>query len=190
MKQEADLLIRTKGSHIAKVPNQDRTIGKVASLHLHPEEAGAPLQAVDAIQVVESMGILGSARYYGRRHRLTGKLSRRQVSLIEREQIAEHAAVLGLIHIPPGAVRANIETTELDLISLIGTRIEIGEAVLFLYEAREPCAKMDAVCQGLRNLMLNQRQGVLAEVVVSGKISIGDLIYPCASLRKSSWPTK
>ncbi len=35
---------------------------------------------------------------------------------------------------------------------------------------------MDALCQGLRKLMLNGRQGVLAEIRRSGKISIGDEI--------------
>jgi MOSC domain-containing protein YiiM len=96
--------------------------------------------------------------------------------LIEREQIAGHAAALGLASIPPGAVRANIETTGLDLMAFLGKRIQIGESLLSIYEARRPCEKMDAVCFGLRRLMENQRQGVLAEVVRSGKIKVGDPI--------------
>jgi len=35
---------------------------------------------------------------------------------------------------------------------------------------------MDALCQGLRARMMNQRQGVLAEVVRSGKIRVGDAV--------------
>src|SRR2546421_13025168 len=105
--------------------------GRVASLHLHPAEAGAPLQAVEIIEVVETKGILNEPRYFGRISRRTGEPSRRQVSLIEREQIAEHAAALGLQMIEPGAVRANIETAGLNLVAYIGREIEIGEAVLF-----------------------------------------------------------
>jgi MOSC domain-containing protein YiiM len=96
--------------------------------------------------------------------------------LIEREQIAEHAVALRLGSIPPGAVRSNIETEGVNLVSLLGRQIQIGSAVLSLYAPREPCAQMDAICQGLRALMLNNRQGVLAEVVRSGSIRRGDAI--------------
>ena len=89
---------------------------------------------------------------------------------------AEHAAALGLSTITPGAVRSNIETTGINLIALLGRDIEVGEAVLRLYEPRDPCAKMDAICQGLRARMMNQRQGVLAEVVRGGKVCVGDAI--------------
>jgi len=148
--------------------------GHVASLHLHPAESGAPLQAVETLEVVEGKGIAGEARYFGRRSRDTGQPTRRQVSLIEREQIAEHAAALGLPAIVPGAVRSNIETTGVNLIALLGREIVIGEAVLRLYAPREPCPKMDAICQGLRARMMNQRQGVMAEVVRSGRVRVGD----------------
>src|SRR5438552_3059005 len=150
--------------------------GRVASLHLHPPQPGAPLQTVQEIEVVAAKGILGEPRYFGRVSRDDGKPSQRQVTLIEREQISEHAAALGLEAIPGGAVRSNIETLGLDLIALIGREIEIGEAVLLLYAHRDPCAKMDAICQGLREQMKNQRQGVLAQVVRSGKIRVGDSI--------------
>jgi MOSC domain-containing protein YiiM len=150
--------------------------GRVASLHLHPQESGDLLQAVSEIEVIADKGILGEPRYFGRLSRKTGKPARRQVSLMEREQIAEHAATLGVQSIPPGAVRANIETEGIDLISLIGKQIQIGDAILFLYEARTPCEQMDAICIGLRSLMENSRQGVMAEVVRSGKIRAWDSI--------------
>jgi MOSC domain-containing protein YiiM len=128
------------------------------------------------IELVEAKGILNEPRYFGRMSRKTGGPSRRQVSLIEREQISEHAAALGLETIAPGAVRSNIETSGLKLVELIGKEIEIGEAVLFLYEARDPCSQMDAICQGLRELMMNQRQGVMAEVRRGGMVNVGDRI--------------
>ena len=84
----------------------------------------------------------------------------------------------GLETIPAGAVRSNIETSGLKLASLIGHRVAIGTAILHLYELRDPCDKMDAICQGLRELMLDGKQGVLAEVVQSGRISVGDTIEP------------
>jgi MOSC domain-containing protein YiiM len=151
-------------------------LGHVASLHLHPAESGQPLQAVEAFEIVEGKGIAGDARYFGRLSRDTGQPSRRQVTLIEREQIAEHAAGLGLPAIAPGAVRSNVETAGINLIALLGREIGIGEAVLRLYAPRDPCAKMDAICQGLRARMMDQRQGILAEVVRSGTVRVRDRI--------------
>ena len=151
-------------------------LGRVASLHLHPAKPGEPLQQVEAIEVVADKGILGEPRYFGRTNSSNGKPTRRQVSLIEREQIAEHAVALGLESIPPGAVRANIETVGIDLVALAGQQVEIGGALLLLGEPREPCEKMDRICVGLRALMHQNRQGVLAQVVQSGRIEVNDTI--------------
>ena len=150
--------------------------GRVASLHLHPAKPGAPLQALTVIEVVAAKGIRDNPRYFGRVSQSTGAPSRRQVSLIEREQIAEHAATLGLENIPSGAVRSNIETEGVNLQSLVGHEVAIGTAMLRIYQPRDPCHKMDLICQGLRELMEDNRQGVLAEVVRSGTIQVGDLI--------------
>src|SRR5512139_1882058 len=94
--------------------------GRVASLHLHPTESGATMQAIETVEVVAGQGIQNDNRYFGRLSRDTGHPTRRQVTLIEREQIAEHAAALRLPSIPPGAVRSNIETTGINLIALLG----------------------------------------------------------------------
>jgi MOSC domain-containing protein YiiM len=148
--------------------------GQVASLHLHPNSSGAALSSVNEVELVEAKGIEGDARYFGKLSGHNGKPARRQVTLIEREQIAEHAGALGLGEILPGVVRSNVETAGIDLVSLVGQEISIGEAVLFLYAPRDPCEKMDAICQGLRERMLENRQGVLAEVRRSGRVRVGD----------------
>ncbi|MDB6121968.1 MAG: hypothetical protein JWQ71_961 [Pedosphaera sp.] len=154
-------------------------IGHVASLHLHPPAAaGTPLENVEAFEVIAEKGIVGNGRYFSRISRSTGKPSRRQISLIEREQIATHASDLGRKSIPPGIVRANIETLGIKLVELVGHQVQIGEAILYFYEQRTPCSKMDAICAGLRKMMEAGRQGVLAEVVQSGCIRVGDSIQP------------
>ena len=99
-------------------------LGRVASLHLHSAHAGEPLKKVEYIEVVADKGIVGEPRYFGRISQTAGKPGRRQLSLIEREQIAEHATVLGLQTIPPGAVRSNIETLGIALVPLVGSEIE------------------------------------------------------------------
>jgi MOSC domain-containing protein YiiM len=152
----------------------------VASFHLHPPAPGDPLQSVDEIRAEAGRGIVGDARIFGRKDR-KGEASRRQISLMAREQIALHAAALGLSGIAPGAVRANIETSGIDLMSLVGQQVKAGGAVLFFYEPRTPCGKMDLVAPGLRELMAHGRQGVMAQVIISGDIRVGDAI--CAVLQ-------
>jgi MOSC domain-containing protein YiiM len=121
-------------------------------------------------------GIVGNDRYFGRTRRISGEPGKRQVTLIEREQIAGHAANLGLPGIEPGAVRSNIETLGVDLVSWLGRRVQVGEATLLFHEARTPCQKMDRVCPGLRALMENGKQGVIAQVLIGGIIRVGDPI--------------
>jgi len=96
--------------------------------------------------------------------------------LIEREQIAQHAVALGLQSIAPGRVRANVETEGINLVDLIGKRVKIGGAILFFYEGRTPCRQMDDICNGLRALMEDNRQGVMAEVIQSGTVRLRDTI--------------
>jgi MOSC domain-containing protein YiiM len=152
------------------------TLGRVASLHLHPQTPGSGLHEVEEVEAVEGMGLSGDHRYFGRKSKETGLPTRRQVSLIEREQVAEHAQALGIGEIAPGLVRSNIETEGVRWVQLVGNRVQVGEAVLHIAVPRDPCAKMDAVCQGLRARMMNDQQGVLAEVLRSGKIRVGDAI--------------
>jgi MOSC domain-containing protein YiiM len=159
------------------IPPATTLSGQVASLHVHPDEPGAPLLTVPSLELIAAKGIKEDRRYFGRVNS-AGRPSRRQVTLIEREQIAEHATALGLESIAPGDVRSNIETTGIELQALMGHEVQVGAARLRFYEPRESWAKMDAICQGLRQRMGGHRQGVLAEVVQSGTVRVGDEIRP------------
>ena len=150
--------------------------GRVASLHMHPTVAGEAMVGSDVFTLVAEKGIRENKRYFGGVN--YGKPSKRQVTLIEREVIQEHADALQHPGFAPGEVRSNIETTGVDLVSLIGRRVQVGEAVLEFVEARTPCGKMDALASGLRNLMENGRQGVIARVVCDGIVCVGDAVIP------------
>jgi len=82
--------------------------GVVASLHIHPLVAGDPFIDVTEFNLIAEKGIIEDKRYFGRVR--NGKLAKRQVTLIEREVIVQHAGALG-IDLDPGSVRSNIETT-------------------------------------------------------------------------------
>ncbi|MCD6049762.1 MAG: hypothetical protein K0Q55_1165, partial [Verrucomicrobia bacterium] len=90
-----------------------KILGRVASLHLHSAESDGQMVNVWSMELVAGKGIAGNKRYFGRP-------TRRQVTLIEREQIAEHATILGLESIAPGVVRSNIETDGVEFSKLTG----------------------------------------------------------------------
>jgi len=150
--------------------------GVVLSLHVHPPEPGGPLTSLACLNLVAGQGIQEDSRYLARRSQRTGHPSRRQVSLIAREEIAEHAAVLGLESIQPGAVRSNIETSGVEWLRWVGREVEIGEALLLIHAQRDPCAKMDEIAPGLRERMKGGRQGVVATVLRSGSVQVGAVI--------------
>ncbi len=149
-----------------------KTTGIVASLHIHPPKGGTPFIGAEELHLEQGKGIAEDKRYFNRN-------SRRQVTLIGREQIQEHAKALGLGDLAPGVVRSNVETTGIDLLALLGAEVEIGQAVVRFYEPRKPCAKMDAICPGLKDRMEPNRQGVLAIVTKSGVVRTGDVVRAC-----------
>ena len=132
----------------------------------------------DSIEVESDAGIVGNIRYWQRQSRSTDQPTQRQVTLIEREQIAEHASALGLPGSAAGRVRSNIETEGINLVPLAGRDVRGGGAVLHIAAPRDPCHKMDEIAPGLRERMTYDKQGVLAVVVQSGTIKNGDAIQP------------
>ena len=112
----------------------------------------------DSIAVETDAGIVGNTRYWKRQSRSTDQPTQRQVTLIEREQIAEHASALGLPGIAAGRVRSNIETEGINLVPLAGRDVRVGGAVLHIAAPRDPCHKMDEIAPGLRERMTNDKQ--------------------------------
>ena len=145
---------------------------------MHPPVAGEPMLPADSIAVETDAGIIGNTRYWKRKSRSTDQPTQRQITLIEREQIAEHASALGLPGIAAGRVRSNIETEGINLVPLVGRDVRVGGAVLHIAAPRDPCHKMDEIAPGLRERMTNDKQGVLAVIVQSGTIKNGDAIQP------------
>ena len=168
-------------------------IAHVASLHVHPKNKGGPVKggamtSVLEMELVEGKGIKGNERYFDRKTS-KGAPSPRQVSLIDRSLIKHHEEqVDNKGCLPPGAIRSNIETTLVGknqettppcpYIPLLNRQLQIGNsAIIELTLARTPCWEMDVLSQGLQQSMKGETQGVLAKVVKSGTIKIGDPIF-------------
>lgn len=140
----------------------DRALPVVAAVHV-AAAPGAPVEAVEEVEVVAGRGLVGD-RYFGTRHR--------HVSLVSAAAVEAAGRDLGLV-IAPGATRRNLTLDTGDLPTTPGTRITIGTAVLEVVRVAAPCAVMDvAVAPGARRA-LRGRGGVVCRALASGRIRVG-----------------
>ena len=111
----------------------------------------------------------------------------RQVHLIHAELFDELAAKG--FEIAPAMMGENVTTRGIDLLGLsTGTRLRLGtEAVVELTGLRNPCFKLDGIAPGLMQAVIEKgpgktlvrKAGVMAVVVTSGDVRIGDAIEVC-----------
>ena len=86
---------------------------------------------------------------------------------------AEHLRAVG---VEPGQIRENVTVDGADVHQwALGQRVRIGDAVFEITMVCDPCHRMDELRPGLRE-ELEGRRGMLARVVESGDIAVGDEI--------------
>jgi len=94
---------------------------------------------------------------------------RREVLLVSKE----HLEAVG---VEPGVIRENITVEGTDVESWpVGQRVQVGNALLEVTMVCDPCSRMEDVRLGLR-IELEGRRGMLAHVVESGEIALGDAV--------------
>jgi MOSC domain-containing protein YiiM len=122
---------------------------------------------------VSSASALASRGLEGDRAAITGG-GKRQVTLIQHEHLAAVAALVGRNEVLPGLARRNIAVSRINLVSLIGCRFRIGQAVLEGTGHCHPCSRMEEnLGRGGYNAMRGHG-GITARVVQSGAIGLGD----------------
>ena len=85
----------------------------------------------------------------------------------------EHIDAVG---VEPGAIRENFTVSGADVQGWApGQRLAVGDAVFEVTMECEPCERMDELRPGLR-VELEGRRGVLAKVVETGEVAVGDEI--------------
>ena len=86
---------------------------------------------------------------------------------------ADHLEAVG---VDPGAIRENFTVAGADVHRWpVGQRFEVGDAAFEITMECEPCERMDQLRPGLRE-ELEGRRGMLARVVRTGTVSVGDEI--------------
>ena len=93
-----------------------------------------------------------------------------------REVLFASLEHLDSVGVDPGAIRENLTVDGADVQRWpIGQRVRVGEAVFEITMVCDPCQRMDDLRQGLR-AELDDKRGMLARVVESGEVAVGDEI--------------
>ncbi len=134
--------------------------GTIVNLHI-ARVKGTPSDPVSEANALSGKGLEGD--------RSCNENNMRQVLVMDKE-------TLDGFGLAPGQIKENITTTGLDLSQVQpGQVFFIGDVTLEAVGECEPCGKMDAIRQGLRE-ELNHRRGQLAVVLNGGAIKVGDSI--------------
>ena len=134
--------------------------GAIVKLQLAPGHR-VPMKEVSSVSAIGGLGLDGD--WHAR------KESQRQVLFMDEE-------TLNAFGLEPGRIKENITTRGIDLKTLErGTRLRAGTALFEITIPCAPCDFIDDIQPGLRDKMIGQR-GMLARVIESGEIKIGDAI--------------
>jgi MOSC domain-containing protein YiiM len=125
---------------------------------------GGPMDPQTHARLETAKGLVGNADFGGRR----------QVTLMAEERWAELMKEVGA-SLGPGARRANLVLSGIELADTRGRVLRIGSCVVRISGETRPCEQMEEAAAGLQAAMRNQwGGGVYGEVVEGGPISIGD----------------
>ena len=144
------------------------TTGKVEWIGVRPEKR-SPMQIVTTARLEEGRGMVGD-------HRAQTPHAKRQLTLIQHENLATIAALAGLESVKPELLRRNIVVSGINLIALIGKRFQIGDTVLEGTGHCEPCGRMEEnLGHGAYNAMFGYG-GINAIVCHSGDIEVASSV--------------
>jgi MOSC domain-containing protein YiiM len=118
------------------------------------------MSEVATVTAVSDQGLVADASF-GRRSR--------QVLFIDFETLKDFG-------VQPGNVRENktLEGFDLSVVSL-QEMLKIGQSILSVSGACEPCSMLDDLRPGLSSEMKGNR-GILARVIRGGELRVGDLV--------------
>ena len=139
--------------------------GSVAAVLIAPQ-AEAPLTSVDEVVAIAGRGLEGD-RYASGQGTFSGPGRGYQLTLVEAE-------VLDEIQLPWEQARRNIVTRGIALNGLVGRRFRVGSAECIGRRLCEPCAHLERLARPGLLRPLVHRGGLRADIVVDGRIRVGD----------------
>src|SRR4051794_13689607 len=139
--------------------------------------AAEPMHRVDAVEAVAGRGLSGDRYALGGGTWARYPDLEKQVTLIDRDDVAAVAAETGSA-LTPGDTRRNLVTSGVDLPSLVGRWFTVGDALLFGMKRCPPCTHLERLT-GVRLVKaMVHRGGINAAVFAGGPLATGDVVRP------------
>ena len=155
-------------------------MARVVSLFVCPAP-GERMQPRSVVNALTGKGLEGDRYALGRgTYSQVPREVARHVSLIGSEAMAasnEELRRRGLMPFEAGETRRNIVVEGIDVYSLLGKKFRVGDVVLCGSDITRPCPVPSAVAgkAGFKEAY-HGRGGILAEILVGGSISLGDVL--------------
>ena len=133
-------------------------MGKVVGVWTSPGRKSARSVGHERRPAIAGFGLEGCAH---------ANPPKREVLFVSKEH-------LDSVHVEPGAIRENLTVEGTDVEQWpVGQQVRVGEALFEVTMVCGPCHRMDELRQGLR-VELEGKRGMLARVVESGEVAVGD----------------
>jgi hypothetical protein len=149
--------------------------GTVEAIHIS-SKAGEPLESLGEVEAVAGVGLAGDRYFKGGFYSLVPtEAGAREVTLFEAEVLDYLSSDHG-IELDAAEHRRNLTTRGVRLISLVGCRFRIGEALL---EGIKECTRCDRLQSLVGKPVLKPLVGLgglRARVTAGGMIRVGDTI--------------
>ena len=150
--------------------------GSVVEIWLAAAAAG-PMRRVPAVEAVAGLGLAGDRYALGGGTWAQYPDLEKQVTLIDRDDVAAVAAETAS-DLTPGDTRRNLVTTGVDLPALVGQWFTVGDALLFGMKRCPPCTHLERLT-GVRLVKaMVHRGGINAAVFAGAPVAEGALVRP------------
>ena len=135
-------------------------MASIAGIFTSPARKSGRSVGHERLRAIEGQGMEGCAH---------ANPPRREVLFVSLEH-------LDSVGVEPGDIRENLTVEGADVQRWpIGQQVRVGEAVFEITMVCDPCQRMDDLREGLR-AELDDKRGMLARVVESGEVAVGDEI--------------
>jgi MOSC domain-containing protein YiiM len=155
-------------SNLSALLNAPVKPGRLVWIGLRPARRET-LEAVPAALANAGQGLEGD-HYHTRRN------GKRQVTLIQAEDLAAIASYLGRDAVEPGELRRNLVTQGINLLALKGKRFQMGDVVLEYTGECHPCSRMEEHFGTGGYNAVRGHGGITARILAGGEIRVGDEI--------------
>lgn len=139
--------------------------------------AAEPMRRVPAVEAVAGLGLAGDRYALGGGTWAQYPDLEKQVTLIDRDDVAAVAAETSS-ELTPGDTRRNLVTTGVDLAALVGQWFTVGDALLFGMKRCPPCTHLERLT-GVRLVKaMVHRGGINAAVFAGAPVAEGAVVRP------------